>query len=184
MMYILFAGNTDSSGYSSASSRPSSRRTNTYESNNLDAIQNSQSNPVVPQPQQKNSFFEAYDCQRCGNIHKKGTICNVVLSPAVSRPQSRDSYSSLSSGLSSGPLPALPPDETEDHEMDSRPCQSEPLNLAVCLKETTRPPSRALRLSVNTDLQAQAKSRLPAKMRLKSQLVSPNSGQVSISKLN
>ena len=64
--------------------------------------------------------------------------------------------------------------------MDVRPCQSEPLNLAVALKETARPPSRALRLTINTDLQPQAKGRLPAKMRLKAQLVSPNSAQVSV----
>jgi len=188
--YLLHSpnsGNTDSSGYSSASSRSTSRRTNSYESNNLDLIQNSQA-AMTPQ-QQKSSFFEAYDCSKCGNIHKKGTICNAVVSPVsqplvspVSRPQSRDSYSSLSSGLSSGPLPALPPDETEDHEMDARPCQSEPLNLAVSLNETTRPPSRALRTSVNADLQAQAKARLPAKIRLKALLVSPNSAQAGQTK--
>ena len=65
------------------------------------------------------------------------TVCNAVLSPANSRPQSRDSYSSLGSGLSSGPLPALQlneapallrleeepalhcSDEAEDHEMSA-----------------------------------------------------------------
>ena len=140
-----------------------------------------------------------------------GTVCNAVLSPSNSRPQSRDSYSSLGSGLShSGPLPALqlneapallrleeepalPSDEAEDHEMstelpESRPlsCQSEPLNLAVGIIESTRPPSRPMRGDLtNVDLAvqeaqqaaAQGKARLPAKIRLKSQL-SPTASQV------
>ena len=137
-----------------------------------------------------------------------GTVCNAVLSPSNSRPQSRDSYSSLGSGLSSGPLPALQlneapallrleeepalrSDEAEDHEMsteipESRPlsCQSEPLNLAVGIIESTRPPSRPIRgASVDLAVQeaqqaaAQGKARLPAKIRLKSQL-SPTASQV------
>ena len=140
-----------------------------------------------------------------------GTVCNAVLSPSNSRPQSRDSYSSLGSGLSSGPLPALQlieapallrleeepalqcSDEAEDHEMsteipESRPlsCQSEPLNLAVGIIESTRPPSRPMRGALsNVDLAvqeaqqaaAQGKARLPAKIRLKSQL-SPTASQV------
>jgi len=219
------SGNTDSSGYSSGSSRPvSSRRSSSIEVNNLDQTsQNSQ--------QSKQGFFEAYDCPRCGNIHRKGTVCqqiieaydctrcgnihrkgtvcNAVLSPSNSRPQSRDSYSSLGSGLSSGPLPALQlneapallrleeepalhcSDEAEDHEMsnempESRPlsCQSEPLNLAVGIIESTRPPSRPMRgslTSVDLAVQeaqqaaAQGKARLPAKIRLKTQLSPPAS---------
>jgi len=222
------SGNNDSSGYSSGSSRPvSSRRSSSFEVNNLDqTTQNSQ--------QSKQGFFEAYDCPRCGNIHRKGTVCqqiieaydctrcgnihrkgtvcNAVLSPSNSRPQSRDSYSSLGSGLSSGPLPALQlneapallrleeepalhcSDEAEDHEMsteipESRPlsCQSEPLNLAVGIIESTRPPSRPMRgalTSVDLAVQeaqqaaAQGKARLPAKIRLKSQL-SPTALQSS-----
>jgi len=222
------SGNNDSSGYSSGSSRPvSSRRSSSFEVNNLDqTTQNSQ--------QSKQGFFEAYDCPRCGNIHRKGTVCqqiieaydctrcgnihrkgtvcNAVLSPSNSRPQSRDSYSSLGSGLSSGPLPALQlneapallrleeepalhcSDEAEDHEMsteipESRPlsCQSEPLNLAVGIIESTRPPSRPMRGALtNVDLAvqeaqqaaAQGKARLPAKIRLKSQL-SPTALQSS-----
>ena len=138
-----------------------------------------------------------------------GTVCNAVLSPSNSRPQSRDSYSSLGSGLSSGPLPALQlneapallrleeepalrSDEAEDHEMstelpESRPlsCQSEPLNLAVGIIESTRPPSRPIRgASVDLAVQeaqqaaAQGKARLPAKIRLKSQLSPTPASQV------
>ena len=139
-----------------------------------------------------------------------GTVCNAVLSPSNSRPQSRDSYSSLGSGLSSGPLPALqlnePPallrleeepalhcsDEAEDHEMSAEipesrllSCQSEPLNLAVGIIESTRPPSRPIRgASVDLAVQeaqqaaAQGKARLPAKIRLKSQLSPTPASQV------
>lgn len=89
-------------------------------------------------------------------------------------------------------------DEAEDHEMstempESLPlsCQSEPLNLAVGIIESTRPPSRPMRMaptSVDLAVQeaqqaaAQGKARLPAKIRLKSQL-SPTAPQVRYSLL-
>ena len=170
----------DSSGYSSGSSRISGRRSNSLDVNNIDQVPQNQPAP----PQNNAQFFEAYDCTRCGNIHRKGTVCNAVTPPTVlqqpspiSRPQSRDSYSSHSSGLNnSGPLPALRSDEAEDHEMQPS-CQSEPLNLATFgLKETPRPPSRTtLRggnsVTVDPNVQINAKARLPAKIRLKSQLI-------------
>ena len=72
-VFVLFLGNNDSSGYSSGSSRPvSSRRSSGFEVNNLDqTTQNSQ--------QSKQGFFEAYDCPRCGNIHRKGTVCQQII---------------------------------------------------------------------------------------------------------
>ena len=70
---VFILGNNDSSGYSSGSSRPvSSRRSSGFEVNNLDqTTQNSQ--------QSKQGFFEAYDCPRCGNIHRKGTVCQQII---------------------------------------------------------------------------------------------------------
>jgi len=190
----------DSSGYSSGSSRLSSKRSNSLDVNNIEVAQN--------QPQQNNSqFFEAYDCTRCGNIHRKGTVCNaptsVLQQPSpsggsqgvfttlatnkqqqpspVSTPNNLDSGYSSGSLSNSGPLPTLRSHEAlADHEMvqETRAFQSEPLNLAF---GTQRPPSRTLRVGNSTDTNAQInpKARLPAKIRMKSHLIQGSNSQSS-----
>ena len=74
---------------------------------------------------------------------------------------------------------------TEIPESRTLSCQSEPLNLAVGIIESTRPPSRPMRgASVDLAVQeaqqaaAQGKARLPAKIRLKSQLSPTPASQV------
>ena len=78
MFFLLILGNNDSSGYSSSPSRQvSSRRSSGFEVNNLD--QTAHNSQQSSNQTKKQGFFEAYDCPRCGNIHRKGTVCQQII---------------------------------------------------------------------------------------------------------